>query len=158
MKTLILYASNHGTTAKICRYIAEKIENSTIDIVNIKSNKPLNLNLYDRIIIGASIHAGSVQRSISNFLKTNQDLLLTKPLALFLCGMNKPEYEQQFEKVFPEILRKHAISNKVVGGEFLLEEMNMIEKAIIKKITGIKETISEIDFTKVDELIEEIKK
>jgi len=154
MKTLIVYASSHGTTEKVARYIASKLQMGATDVIHIKDIKNDALSTYDRIIIGASIHAGQVQRSIKNFCQKNETILLSKPLALYLSGMNKPEYEKQFEKAFPEVLRKHAMAKQSTGGEFLLDKMNFFEKAIIKKIAGVKESVSEINYEAIDEFIQ----
>ena len=52
MKTLILYSSHDGQTKKIAAYIAEIIKEN-VDIKSISDK--VNLQDYDRIIIGASI-------------------------------------------------------------------------------------------------------
>lgn len=155
MKTLIVFASSHGTTEKVANYIAGHLD--TNEVVNIKKINEKDLQSYDAIIIGASIHAGNVQRNIKNFLVNNKELLLSKPLALFLSCMNKEAYQEQLEKAFPEELRSHALSVKIVGGAFVFEKMNFFEKAIIKKIAGVKKTVIKIDYEKADELIADFK-
>ena len=63
---------------------------------------------------------------------------------------------EQIEKGFPEVLRKHARSIKHMGGEFLFDEMNMIERFLVEKITGKKSTVHNIDDEKIREFIVEI--
>lgn len=74
-----------------------------------------------------------------------------------MVGMNEPEFENEFNNAFPELLRKHAISSKCVGGEFLFEKMNFIEKLIVKKVSGIRKNVSKLDESKIAELVFEIK-
>ena len=82
--------------------------------------------------------------------------LLQKRVGLFMVGMNEPEFETEFNNAFPELLRNHAITSKCVGGEFLFEKMNFIEKLIVKKVSGITQNISKIDDNKISELVKEI--
>lgn len=145
MKTLIAYASTHGTTEKVARRIAELLEGRQAEIVNLRQETPADLSRFDRIIIGGSIHAGQVQGRVKQFCEKNLLHLLEKPLGLYLCGMNEPEYQQELERAFPELLRRHAKSRKVMGGEFLFDKMNFFQRMVVKKISGIHETVSRID-------------
>ncbi len=74
-----------------------------------------------------------------------------------MVGMNEPQFETEFNNAFPELLRKHAITSKCVGGEFLFKKMNFIEKLIVKKVSGISHNVSKIDEEKVALLVHEIK-
>ena len=65
MKTLILYSSHDGQTKKIAVYIAEIIKEN-VDVKSISDK--VNLQDYDRIIIGTSIRYG--QWEICFYLKT----------------------------------------------------------------------------------------
>lgn len=50
----------------------------------------------------------------------------------------------QFETVFAEPLRKHAMSCKLTGGEVMFERMNFIEKFMMMKIGKMTESVSKI--------------
>lgn len=71
--------------------------------------------------------------------------------------MHEEEAENQFKSAYPEILRNHAISSKVMGGEFRFDKMNFFERAIVKKIAGISESVSKIDEAKIQEFVKDIK-
>lgn len=156
MQTAIIYVSNHGTTEKIAKYISENIGKDKTTLINIKKYSNINLDNFTHIIIGGSVHAGQVQTRLKKFVNTYKSVLLTKKTALFLCGMNEPEYNKQLENAFPESLRLSARTVKMVGGEFLLEEMNFIEKAIVKRIAKVKESVSKINYEEIDNLIYEL--
>ena len=84
-------------------------------------NKIIDLDKFDRIIIGGSIHAGSANRKTQTFCKKNLDVLLTKELGLYICSVEKGEKGVvQFNKTYPEKLRKHAKSIGLLGYEFNL--------------------------------------
>ncbi len=169
MRTAIIYATSHGTTGKVVNIIKERltanktkednIENcpeGSITIFNLKQNNNIDLSIYDTIILGGSIHAGNIQGCVKEFSKKNLVDLLEKRVALFVCAMNKPEYETELKNAFPEILYNHAISKEVVGGEFLFDKMNFIEKMLVRNISGIKETTSKIDDSKIEALCQSL--
>ncbi len=99
-----------------------------------------------------------MQGRVKAFCKKNMVDLLQKRVGLFMVGMNEPEFENEFNNAFPELLRNHAIASKCVGGEFLFEKMNFIEKLIVKKVSGINANVSKIDGNKIAELVSELKK
>ena len=79
------------------------------------------------------------------FCIKNKTELLQKRLGLFMCFMNNDLQELEFEDSFPSDLRKHAIAKGLVGGEFLFEKMNVLEKTSVQKVKGINESVYRID-------------
>jgi menaquinone-dependent protoporphyrinogen oxidase len=157
MKIAIFYASNHGTTAKVSRIIQIGLGVENTELFNLKYCKKIDLSHYDKILIGGSIHAGSIQKRVSRFCKEHTVELVQKQLGLFLCCMDEQRAESEFDMAFPELLRNHARSKKIVGGEFIFAKMNFIEKYTVKKVAGITQPVSKINDNKILELIEEIK-
>lgn len=154
MKTAIVYDTSHGTTEKVANMIASF--NSSIEIFNLKENKNVNLDEFDQVIIGGSIHVGKIRRRVKEFCLKNLDKLLQKRVGLYLCAMNEPEYENELKLAFPEELRNHAVIKKVVGGEFLFDRMNFLERFIVKKISGINETTSKLDEKGIMQIVDEM--
>ena len=154
MKTAIIYATTHGTTEKVAQQIEKQLGNS--QLFNLKQIKNIDLSQFDQVVIGGSIHAGQIQSRVKNFCKLNMVDLLQKRVALYVCGMNEPEFETELSNAYPELLRKHAITSKVVGGEFLIDKMNFIERFLVRKISGVSQTVSKIDEGKVSELVHEL--
>jgi menaquinone-dependent protoporphyrinogen oxidase len=157
MKTAIIYATTHGTTEKVALRIKELAGPENTFLFNLKEGSPFDLHSFDTIIIGGSIHAGMLQKRVKDFCKQHTLELLQKPLGLYLCGMNEPEYEQQLEKNFPEILRRHAKAKETLGGEFLFDKMNFFQKLIVKKISGISESVHKINDEKICDFVSEMK-
>ena len=157
MKTAIVYVSKHGTTEKTALKIQEGLGISATQLFDLKKSSSLDLSQFDQIIIGGSIHAGMIQNRIKDFCNKNAVLLLEKRLGLFISCFYEGEIAQtQLEKAFPEVLRKHAISCKVMGGEMLLEEMNFFEKLIVKKVAGVTQTDSNIKNENIEAFINEM--
>lgn len=149
MNTLIIYISNHGTTEKVAKMIAEYLHDQKPELINLRENQNVDLSVYDNILIGGSIHAGMVQKKLKEFCDKNQNILTQKNLGLFLCCMMKEKQEEEFETAFPLVLREHAKAKLIPGGEFIFKEMNFFEKAIVKKVSGIKTDISDLDQDKI---------
>ncbi|MDP8269372.1 MAG: flavodoxin domain-containing protein [Candidatus Tenebribacter davisii] len=155
MKTAIIYMSKHGTTEKITKLLSDKIENSTM--FNLSSSSSIVLENYDTIIIGGSIHFGSMQKKLKQFIAKNIDVLLTKRTALFMVCMDKTDKRnEQFENAYPQELRNRSIVNGYFRGEFIFDKMNFIEKIIIKKISGRSTDVSEIDYEAIDEFVNKL--
>jgi menaquinone-dependent protoporphyrinogen oxidase len=156
MRTAVIYSTTHGTTEKVAKMISEQIGDDSVSLYNLKKRPGPDLAEFERVIIGGSIHAGRIQNAVSKFCKASMVELLQKETGLFLCGMNVPDYQKQFEDAFPELLRSHAKSTSVVGGEFLFDRMNFFQKLIVKKVSGITGSASKIDQEKIREFVNEM--
>jgi len=159
MKTGIIYISKHGTTEKVARIIANKLNSGKTVLINLSKDKIDDIETFDRIIIGGSIHMASIHKKTKKLCESNKSILLTKNLGLFLCCMEKSEKSiEQFENAFSEDIRKHASSSALLGYEYNFDKMNFFERALVKKISGFKESISEIDHEAIEGFVNELEK
>ena len=150
--TVIVYMTKHGTTQKVANMIQSKYPFKKVELINLAENKNPDLNAFENIIIGGSIHAGVIQKRIKNFCENNKELLLSKKLGLYLCCMEQGDKAiLQLKNSFPEELRKHAKCTEILGGEFLFEKMNFVERAVVKKVSGIHKTVSRIKQDSIEE-------
>lgn len=154
MNTLIVYCSSHGTTEKSARLISENIEGNVL-AVDLKRDKLFfDLNDFDAVIIGGSIHAGEIQKKIRQFIKNHQVELLKKELGLFLCCMREGEEAVgQFNNAFPHDLRKNSVAMGLFGGEFLVSKMNFFERQVVKKVDGVTSDESRLDIQSIMEFV-----
>ncbi|UTR14773.1 flavodoxin domain-containing protein [Salipaludibacillus sp. LMS25] len=157
MSVLIIYSTTHGTTEKAVNHMANELSSVT-DLVNIhKTKKTPDLTSYDTIIIATSIHMGTIPKKMTRFLSTNEDVLLTKKIGLFLSCMREGEERQaQFRAVFQEKLRNHAVAIGLGGGELLISKMTFLQKMIIKKVEGTTADRSALDKQALDLFIKEL--
>lgn len=156
MRTVIVYATQHGTTEKVANMISELASDSTV-LINLRKSHDVNPVDYDRIIIGGSIHAGKIQKIVRKFCERHMQQLTTKPLGLYLSCLEENEKAiTQFETAYAENHRNHALSCKLTGGEVMIDGMNFIEKFMMKKIGGISESVSKIKEDKIKELVSEM--
>ena len=74
--------SRHGSAEKSARILKEKVD-GPVELVNLKKDKVPNLDQYDTVIIGGSIHRGKVQEKVKRFCrkfeKLKDSLLLLTP-------------------------------------------------------------------------------
>jgi menaquinone-dependent protoporphyrinogen oxidase len=154
MKTLILYATKYGSVEKVANLIAEKIPNCILK--NVKEKNDFQLNDFERIIIGGSIYIGKIQQQITQFCQENKETLLQKEVGIFICAMNT-DNEMQLNHSFQEELLKHSKIAAILGGEFHFEKMNFLERTIVKKIAKISESVSKLDFEKIERFCETMK-
>ena len=52
--------------------------------------------------------------------------------------------QKQFDEAYPAELRDHATASGFFGGAFNFERMNFLEKAIVKKVAKVSESVSKI--------------
>ncbi|WP_210364183.1 flavodoxin domain-containing protein [Bacillus sp. REN3] len=152
MKCLIVFCSTHGTTAKAAHLLRKQIEGDVV-VLNLQRTKLYSdLEFFDAVIIGGSIHAGSIQGKVKRFMKENMDILERKNVGLFLCCMREgQEAHAQFDHAFPERLRETAIAKGLFGGEFIFSKMNFFEKMVVKNVSGVNQDQSTLDLESISE-------
>ena len=154
---LVIYMSRHGTTGKVAAELREKLGTEKTTLVNLERDYVPSLEQFNTVIIGGSVHAGTIQQELMTFCIKNKRELLQKRLGLFMCFMNNDLQELEFEDSFPIDLRRHAIAKGLVGGEFLIEKMNTLERDAVKKAKGIDESVYRLDKSAIRKFIEDIK-
>jgi len=158
MNTAIIFATKHGCTEKCSQKLANELKDNTT-ILNLESAKEIDLNHFDVLVLGGSIHAGTINRSLKKFIEKNLNQLIEKKVGLFLCCMEEGEKAlEQFNNAFPEELRKISKANGFFGGAFDFEQMNFFEKAIIKKIANIEDSYSKINYQNISAFALELSK
>lgn len=94
---------------------------------------------------------------MKRFLHRNKKTLAEKEIGLYLCCMHTGETAQkQFDDNYPEVLRQHAKATAIVGGSFDFEAMNMMERAIVKKVANINESVNKIDKKEIEKFVEQL--
>ncbi len=144
MRTLLVYETTHGTTEKCAQRLRGLLDVEP-DLIRLRRGGRIDLNLYDTVIIGGSIHAGMMQSRIRNFCAEYLRKLRRKRLSLFICCMEEGDRAQeQFANAFPDELKHSAIARGIFGGEYDFDRMNFFQRAIVRKIKGLNASISNI--------------
>ena len=161
-KKLILYSTTDGQTLKICERI-KTIVSSEIDIVSLDNIKSIKLDLYDLIILGASIRYGKHKPEVSNFVLNNKKVLASKKTAFFSVNAVARKDNKNTPESNPYILKflKQTYWTpdyvEVFAGKINYPKYNLIDKYIIRFImwitkgpTNIKNVYEFTDWAKVD--------
>ncbi len=158
MKTLLAYASKHGTTRKAAEKLAGQLDGE-VKIINLqeKASRKVRVEDYERVIVGGSIHIGKIQKSIKKFCQANLDKLLqAEQLGLFICCAEEEKALEQLENAFPAELLEKAAAKGLFGHEFNLEKMSFISRAMIKKVAGVDRSESKIKDENIKKFAEEL--
>lgn len=141
MKTALIYMSRHGSTEKIVKHIADTLPGN-IQIFNLAQEPAPELEEYTGVIIGGSIHYGSIQKEVQLFCKINRRELLKKRLGLFVCCLLSTRESDQFERAYPLVLRAHCSSSAVFEGDLVYSKLNLLERIIFSPEKKERDIIS----------------
>ena len=148
MKTLIAYSSTLGCTEQCASRLKADLGNG-VELFRISRRRRINLDWYETIIIGGSIHEGMIQRSVYNFCENNLDVLLKKQVGLFVCCVDPEADENELiDRAFPRKLVEHALASGFFGGELNIKKMNLLQKIMTRKAARLQKE-PEIDFQKI---------
>lgn len=94
-RILILYSTTDGHTVRICERLKDAIERDghRATLVSIAEAPGPDLDVFDKIVIGASIRYGRHSQRVVDFVNNNRQLLERKPNAFFSVNIvaRKPE-------------------------------------------------------------------
>lgn len=158
MKTLILYSSRNGHTCKIAHFIANFFHQSKIcDVKNLHNNFDINLENYQRIVIGASVRYGYFSIKFYKFIKDKIHYLNSIPSAFYTVSLlarhdyyNTPNTNTYTKKFLKNTLWCPKIS-AVFAGALKYSHYNILIKLLIffiMKINNKNMSVqSDIEFT-----------
>lgn len=132
MKSILVYASKTGTTKNCALEVAKQLENcEMVEVGKID----IELDEYDRVIIGFPIRMGRMPKSMHQFLAKNQAKLMTKKVAYFVCCGFSENYMTYFEQNINKELLDKALTYTTFGGELDLAKQKGFDKFVVKMVT-----------------------
>lgn len=153
MKILIAYASKHGCTERTALLIQEALR-IPADLLNLRNSLSADIDSYDLIIIGGSVHMGKLNHLLSDFTDKYLQMLFRKKVAFFVCFMDSMEKAGNYIKqAIDKQLLEQALSIGYFGGEFNFEKMSPFERLVVKQITKTEQSVSTIDYEKITRFI-----
>ena len=167
---LIIYSSTDGHTKIICEKIRNISKNrNSIKIVSLNEANNLNLQIYEQIIIGASIRYGKHNKNLYKFISSNKEILKKKRSAFFSVNVVARKSEKNTPETNPYMQKFLKISNwkpdklGVFAGKIDYPIYNFIDKYLIWLIMfitkGPTDTSKSYEFTdwyKVEDFSKEI--
>ncbi len=168
--TLIIYSSTDGHTETICKRISNFLDNKNeIKIMSLDDAIKLDLSIFNKIIIGASIRYGKHSKKLYRFITLNKKILDQKHSIFFSVNVVARKLEKNTPETNPYIQKFLKISNwrpKKIGvfaGRVDYPNYSFFDKYVIKFImfltngpTDTSQTYEFTDWSKVDEFAKEL--
>lgn len=138
---IIIYSTTDNYTVKICNRIKNIIEErgNTVTLLSIDS-KHVELDKFDKIIIGASIRYGKHNKKVYNFINKNQEILEKKDNAFFSVNIvarkvnkNTPETNPYLIKFLNQISWQPK-NLAVFGGKLDYQKYGLFDRQMIRFI------------------------
>ena len=110
--TLILYSTTDGHTKKICERLQDILEQQdhVVTLLSLSDKPDLDLSLFDKVVIGASIRYGKHRPEVISYINENAELLRSKTGAFFSVNVtarkpnkNTPETNPYMPKFLNQI-------------------------------------------------------
>jgi len=172
-KALFLYSTQDGQTIKIFKHIQEEMGEFDCELVNLHETETVDFSLYERVVIGASIRYGHLNKKLYKFIENNLTALNNNQVAFFLVNLTARKEDQG--KDTPEgsaymktFLKKSSWQPALLGvfaGALRYPKYKFFDRIMIQlimKITGGETDASkEVEYTnwkKVSLFAESIKK
>lgn len=147
-KTLIAYSTTLGCTEQCASKLKEDLGEG-VELSRISRRRRFQLDKYDTVIVGGSIHEGMIQRSVYKFCETYLDDLLQKEVGLFVCCMDPDADEKKLiDSAFPDRLIEHSLASGFFGGELNIKKMNLLQKIMTRKKARLQKE-PDIDFQRI---------
>lgn len=165
-RILILYDTSYGHTKKIAEIISSEIKkkNHFVEAVDV-SMFPHEVcpDIYDGVIVGAAVYAGSYSGSIVRWVKANAEFLNKMPSAFFSVCLgilqDDPKVQKDLRNVIANFFKKtgwHPGRWSIFAGALAYTKYNFVIKwfmrRIAKKAGGSTDTSSDHEYTDWEEV------
>ena len=168
--TLIIYSSTDGHTKTICKRISNFLKNKNeTKIISLDEAIKIDLSVFNKIIIGASIRYGKHSKKLYKFITFNKNILDKKQSIFFSVNVVARKSEKNTPETNPYIKKFLKISNwrpnkiGVFAGRVDYPNYGFFDKYVIKFImfltngpTDTSQSYEFTDWSKVDEFAKEL--
>ncbi|MDN3697377.1 menaquinone-dependent protoporphyrinogen IX dehydrogenase [Vibrio cortegadensis] len=158
-KALFLYSSREGQTKKILQYIEGELSDYSCETKNLSEIETVDFSQYERVLIGASIRYGHLNKDLYRFISKNLTQLESSKVAFFCVNLTARKEDQG--KDTPEgsayiktFLKKSPWKPKMIGvfaGALYYPRYNFFDRTMIRLIMtmtgGETDTSKEVEYT-----------
>lgn len=158
---LVAYTTGEGQTAKVAAHVADGLRERghRVDVVDVaRPRAPIELDGYDGVLLGASIHVGKHQPAVTTFATRQREALAARPSGFFqLClssAVDDPERRAEAEgyiEAFADATGWAPDLTASFGGALRYSEYGFVKRALMKRIaadaTGDTDTSRDYEYT-----------
>ena len=157
---LVYYGTGEGQTAKVADRIVRVLTERGHDATGVNAaDEPADCDVeeYDAVLVGASIHGGKHQQSVTDFVTANRDALSEKPTAFFQVSMSSAteEGEEQaagYVEAFLGETEWHPDRIAQFGGALRFSEFGFLKRFMVKQV--VKRGMPDLDTSRDAEFTE----
>lgn len=167
-RILVLYGTTDGHTAKIAHAVADTLGTEGCTVVLADAAQPgrtLTPEYYDAVIVAASVHIGSFQRSVRRWVQSHAPGLNNRPTAFLPVCLGILEVNplthielEGIVKRFFDATKWHPTHRHFVAGATPYTRYNFIKRWMIRRIVaksgGDTDTSHDVEYTNWDDLRE----
>ena len=143
---LIVYGTTDGHTRKIAQVLAEnfRAQRCSVDLVDAAGTlRRLSPEVYDGVVVAASVHIGSYQAAVKRWVRTHVGKLNQRPtafLSVCLAVLEKrPQATREIERIVQRFLRDcgwQPTATRLVAGAVPYTRYNWFKKWLMKRLVG----------------------
>jgi menaquinone-dependent protoporphyrinogen oxidase len=163
-RILLIYSTTDGHTREICERLQKVIEQQGHELTlrSIDDGRQIELEPFDKIVLGASIRYGKHSKMVYEFVRKNEQLLAGKPNAFFSVNVvarkpekNQPETNPYLQKFLRQISWRPdelaVFAGKIDYPRYGFWDRQMI-RLIMWMTKGPTEPDAVVDFTDWDQV------
>jgi len=141
----MLYSTTDGHTVEICQEIQAILEQhaNAVELFSINEAADVDLAKYDKLVIGASIRYGKHNKSVIDFINTQQEILENMPSAFFSVNVvarkpnkDRPDNNPYMKKFLQQVPWKPA-ELEVFAGKIDYQKYRFFDRQMIRLIMYI---------------------
>ncbi len=167
-RILVLYGTTDGHTAKIARAVAGTLETEGCTVVladAATAGRSVTPEYFDAVIVAASVHIGSFQRSVKRWVESHAGVLNSRPTAFLPVCLGILEVNplthielEGIVKRFLDATKWRPTHRHFVAGATPYTRYNLIKRWMIRRIVaksgGDTDTSRDVEYTNWDDLRE----
>jgi menaquinone-dependent protoporphyrinogen oxidase len=158
---LTLYGTGEGQTASVADRVVDALRDrghdaEAVDVADLPAD--VDLDAYDAVLVGASIHGGTHQRAVRAFVDRNRERLEEVPTGFFQVSLTAALEDEASQATaagyvdeFVAATGWHPDRVGVFGGALRYSEYGFLERLLIKQIakrtTGDTDTSRDYEYT-----------
>jgi menaquinone-dependent protoporphyrinogen oxidase len=153
-RILILYGTTDGHTAKIARRLSDTLRSrgADTDVVNLAHARPRPAG-YDGVIVAASVHTGTYQPEVRQWVRTHAQPLAAVPSAFLSVCLGVLQHEPEVQEEVAATIRRFLTSvgwepttTKAVAGALLYTQYGWLKRWVMRRI--VRKAGGDIDTTR----------